>query len=631
MKKTRRFAAMLAAMALAATMVAPTMMNASADSRDVSVSVKTDGSTNNNEETKPDKDVADHTYTAYEIFKGEWTQTAGADTTDVTTDDEYEFKITGFGTGVNWSTTNGLLKTGSDFMKLSVGTDKTIADVITNLGNDANDVAKAKAIAQVIGDSINSITPAADNLAKIFDNYKTGNGTEISKDSTHATNLKEGYYLVTDTYTADATNDAVSKFILQVAKKAGDNGITIVPKKSYPSVEKKVKENVKDVTNKPVNDPNTTEKWNDVADYDIGSAVPFKLYGTLPSTINDYSAYYYKFTDTLGSQFNQPTSITIKIGGKTLTATLGDSGYTVSGDTGTNCRVKWDNGKLEISFEDIKKYYTPDQDTGLIDTTDVITVEYTAVLNNTANIGLPGQENKVDLTYSNNPNFEYTPDTTDNNEDKPKDDNNTPDNEEDDEEKTDKTPEDKVIVFTYEIDVTKIDGITKEKLQGAEFNLKKGNKFAQVKDNKFVAWVDSAVTGGSDGTTTLTSDANGIFKVIGIDDGTYSLVETKAPEGYNQLSSSITLTIEAETVNNQLWDGTPANALTSIKLNDVEQDAGTDNGKRGHVALDVENNKGSELPSTGGMGTKLFIAGGGITATLAAVYLVSKKRSRKEE
>ena len=64
MKKTRRFAAMVAAMALAATMVAPTMMNAGA--ADVNIKVQDDGSSANEvTNIKPDKDNAEHTYTAY--------------------------------------------------------------------------------------------------------------------------------------------------------------------------------------------------------------------------------------------------------------------------------------------------------------------------------------------------------------------------------------------------------------------------------------------------------------------------------------------------------------------------------------------------------------------------------------
>ena len=85
MKKTRRFAAMVAAMALAATMVAPTMMNAGAvsDTSEITipVTVVTDGNTANEvTDIKPDADNATHTYTAYQIFKGNAVQTAGTDT-----------------------------------------------------------------------------------------------------------------------------------------------------------------------------------------------------------------------------------------------------------------------------------------------------------------------------------------------------------------------------------------------------------------------------------------------------------------------------------------------------------------------------------------------------------------------
>ena len=61
------------------------------------------------------------------------------------------------------------------------------------------------------------------------------------------------------------------------------------------------------------------------------------------------------------------------------------------------------------------------------------------------------------------------------------------------------------------------------------------------------------------------------------------------------------------------------------------QDEGTTDGKRGHVALEVENNKGTELPSTGGMGTILFYTVGGIMVVGAGVVLVTKKRSKNEQ
>ena len=306
MKTTKRFIAMAAALTLTACTAIP--MASFAASQTVNVSVSTDGTGTNNDGGTPDADVATHTYTAYEIFKGEYKQTAGADTA-ATDDDTYEFQVTDLGAGMNWSATDGLLKSGSDFMNLKPDGTKSIADVLTTLGSDATNAAKAKAIAQAIGD-ISSSSADADALAKIFYANKDS-GTAVAAEGTA---LTEGYYLVADTYTpVNGKSDVVSKFILQVAQKSGDDGIVIVPKKSYPTVEKKVKEDDKTVTGKPINDQSTTEKWNDVADYDIGEAVPFKLYGTMPETLGDYAHYYYKFTDTLGSQFDQPENITINI------------------------------------------------------------------------------------------------------------------------------------------------------------------------------------------------------------------------------------------------------------------------------------------------------------------------------
>ena len=636
MKTTKRIIAMTAAMALSACMAVPVgMMTAFAAPENVTVSVQTDGTVNNNEGKTPSADTAAHTYTAYEIFTGENKQTEGANTPEITADDKYEFEITGFGTGVDWT---ALLTAGSDFMNLTPDGTKTIAQVIADLGANPSDSDKAKAIAQVLGDNITGNSADADALAKIFAAAKVdANGTFVT---TSGTTLTEGYYLITDSYNSSAsTPDAQSKFILQVAKKQGSDSITIVPKKSYPTLIKKVKENVKTPTGAvTINGQNqtadTTAKYNDVADYDIGSAVPFKLYGSMPATLADYEHYYYKFTDTLGSQFDQPTQITINIGDiKTLTFNLSEGAYVCTDNTEKNCRVSWNSGTLTVSFEDIKAYSKTVEETTTVTPSTIVTVEYTAVLNNTANIGLPGQENAAKLTYSNNPNFEYTPDTTDNKEDVPKDDNGTPDNPSDDTDETDDTPEDKVIVFTYELDVTKIDGTTKVTLPNAKFTLQNSaNKYAKVaSDGKFLGWEDTTVT-DANGSTTLTSDANGLFKIIGIDDGTYTLTEINPPTGYNPLTSSVSITLAASTANNQSWDSfVAANALTALKLDNALQDEGTNNGDRGQAAKTIENNKGTTLPSTGGIGTTLFILGGGCAAGIGGIYLISRKRAGKDE
>lgn len=601
MKNTRRFLAMAAALALTACTMAPV---ASFAADPVSVNVKMNTSADN----------AEHTYTAYQIFTGAY---------DNTDPENPEFNITGWGADAT------ALKTNAAFLafKQSGEGKKSVSEYIDALPATATDAQKAAAAAKAL-DGIADDSADAQALADIVAKAITTGGTAIAADGT---DLVEGYYLIKDAYTAsDDSNDAVSRFILQVSSSdKAATGLSVATKKSYPSVIKKVLENVKtpagfDGTPSALETASINGgKWNDVADYNIGDAVPFRVCGSMPSTLNDYDAYYYKFTDTLGTQFDQPKEVTIKVGSTTLTASNPiDGNYTVDGDTGTNCRVKWDASKnqLLVTFEDIKAYAGVDANT-------IVTVEYTAKLNSTANIGIPGQENKVDLTYSNNPNWEYTPNTNDEKEDVPKDDKGTPD-EEDDEEKTDKTPEDKVIVFTYEIDVTKIDGTTKDKLKDAEFELKSGTTKIKFIDNGNGTYTvaDQSLTSGV--TTTVKSGADGVFKFIGLDDGTYILTETKAPEGYKlPADPDVELVLSAETVNNQTWDGDAKKALTDLALNSVSVEDTTDFDV---AKIDVENNKGTSLPTTGGMGTTLFVLGGGCAAGLAGIYLVSRKRSKDE-
>ena len=80
---------------------------------------------------------------------------------------------------------------------------------------------------------------------------------------------------------------------------------------------------------------------------------------------------------------------------------------------------------------------------------------------------------------------------------------------------------------------------------------------------KVTGWADT-----EEGGSTLKSDENGLFKVIGLDDGTYWLKETKAPDGYNLITDPIKIEIKATTVNDQDWTAMegPADALVGWKL-----------------------------------------------------------------
>lgn len=580
MKMTKRLAAMAAAMVMAATMCAGGYI--------ASAAPETSGSTLN---VDTSNDNANHTYTAFQIFTGSYSDDSGL----VISDWAADFNSVG-------------LLADQDFLNMEIEGVK--------IGDSIGASSTADEVARVL-EKISSKSDEATQLAKILAKYAGGSGSDISNNK-----LNAGYWLIKDSYekagtAGEATNDAVSLYLLKVT--SGEGEFNITPKKDVPSLEKKVSENVKNVVGKPDNESDETnaEKWNDVADYCIGDDVPFKLYGTLPDaeSYDAYEHYYYKFTDNLGIQFDAPeaSDIVVSVNGTPIT------------DPGKNMRVVVDSNKITVTFEDIKEFAP--------NSTDIITVEYSAVLNSTAEIGLPGQENTAFVTYSNNPNIEYNPNTSDDEEDTPKDDDNK--------EQTDDTPKDKVIVFTYQLDVTKQDSITGEKLENAEFVLYRltddGGKEYAVLDaaNKIKSWTAGDFNGDMEFTgtvtpTTLKSDANGNFSVIGLDDGIYYLKETKAPTGYQLLDDDVKLNITATTANDQNWSGTAGDALTALNI-EVAGVGSIGSVETGSVSMTVENAKGTNLPETGGMGTKLFVIGGGLTAGAAGIYLITKKRTKDAE
>ncbi len=582
MTKMRRFAAIAAAAAMTACMAMP-MTSAFAASGDSTITISGWNTTNHN-------DQGTHTLEAYQIFEGNLDTATGKILTDIEFGDGVKSAelLTALSTA---SSTEGHALNGKFPAKAdgSAYTASEIAAIISAFGNDA---AETKAFADIVGGCLTEVKSGSFNPAT------EGASATIS-------GLAVGYYLIQDASGSPVDNDTVNagaktRFILSLTEANAEVEI----KSSAPSVMKKVYEDTNSSTAAATIGGLTESdtKWNDVADYDIGEAVPFKLYGTMPSTLADYNSYYYCFNDTLGTQFDMPTDVTVTVGTSTLKYSELTNG------TDGNCRIVIDSAthKITVSFEDIKKYG--------VTTDSIVTVEYNAVLNSTAAIGQPGQQNEVYLDYSSNPNEDYAPntDSTDTEVDKPDD--------------IGDTPVDKVIVFTYELDVTKVDkDNTAKKLEGAEFVLQRGeNEYAKITDG-LISWVASKTDA-----TTLTSDASGMFKVTGLDEGTYTLIETKAPDGYSLPSSGFAVNLVANTANNQTWAFDPATALTELTLNGEAQDT-TDDTKFGTAALTVENSSGKTLPSTGGIGTTIFYVVGGTLVAGAGVTLIAKKRMKKED
>lgn len=438
--------------------------------------------------------------------------------------------------------------------------------------NVFKDCTTAAAVAEKLGQNVSF----ADEFAKLAEDHKKGEGTTLyNGDNT----LADGYYLVVDTTTNVAAGSAKNAALLQVV---GD--ITITVKTDAPTVEKKVKEN---------------ETYGDVADYNIGDDVPFLLIGRVPD-MRRYDTYKYEFQDTLSAGLTVTEDTEIKV---YLSAdkNLGDDT-----DITSEFTVNVSGQSITVSCNNIKIINNIAQD-------KYILVEYSAKLNANAEIGLDGNTNTVKLVYSNNP------DNSGSGE----------------ENNTGETPEDKVIVFTYELDVTKVDGNGQSKLQGAEFVLLNSDatKVAIIENDKFARWenvptpVDGKINWQSG--AKLTSDVNGLFKVPGLDAGTYKLREIKAPEGYNLLTEDIVLVITAEKA--PTWNGENANtALTKLTITVGNGSAVDGNLDTGVVSMEVKNNAGAQLPSTGGMGTTMFYVVGAILVVAAVVLLVTKRRMNND-
>lgn len=570
MKKARKLTAVLLSLVMLLALVIPA---SAADTYSITIH----------------NDKTGHIYEAYQIF-------AGTVSSDAATDGETEGPMLGditWGSGVNGETLLAALKVANAG---KYGACTTAANVAEALGTETATAADAAAFADI----------AAQHLTETVE----GTADEPEGGNYVINNLPAGYYLVKDSLQADddQTGQVLSDYIVQVL-----GNVTMDPKDSdIPTVLKKVydEEFAQDVLNHPEQPYGTG--YNDVADWDIGDRVPFKLIATVPQNIDSYEEYTFIFHDTLSAGLTlDPNSLHVYV---TETADADINGLNPQAATLYTVSEVAENGTFTVTIPNIKALDNHDH------AANFIIVAYDAILNANAEIGLDGNPNSVFLEFSNDPNGDGLGHTA----------------------------EDTVIVFTYELDGTKVDGANlTTTLPGAQFVLLNPlhTQAAEVDDNGTVtSWVTVQTLGGNEDAVKLpttyeewverypdsivTSDENGKFKISGIDDGTYHLLEIKAPNGYNLLEDPVELVITATTANGQTWDGAANTALTALTI-DVAG-AGAVNGvlDTGIVNVTVENNGGATLPETGGMGTTLFYIIGGLLVVGAGVLLVVRIRMK---
>lgn len=380
------------------------------------------------------------------------------------------------------------------------------------------------------------------------------------------TNLDYGYYVVAVPGATVADTNSQYAALVRVHSTSVDAEI----KGALPTVDKKVQ-------------VNGTGK--DATDAKIGDTLTFTLTSTIPD-MSAYNTYTFNFKDTLskGLTFGQVTSV--KVGDTTLTK---DTDYTVT-------TAPADSGKtlLTVAMKDFK---TKQQ----ANAGKKITVTYAATLNKDAVVGGAGNVNSATIQYSNNPSTNGT------GESEPS----------------------KVRIFTYGFTVDKYTGKnyddTATRLAGAEFTLAhKGGtaiSFVKVADSatqNAVYRVAKADEAGA--TTTITTPANGKVDFRGLENGEYTLTETKAPAGYNKLASAIGVRVDGQN------DGTDTtNATVTITYdnnNGSDYDQTASNG-----VIPVRNKSGVTLPGTGGMGTIAFTVIGVLVIALGVAWTLKRKNA----
>lgn len=308
----------------------------------------------------------------------------------------------------------------------------------------------------------------------------------------------------------------------------------------------------------------------------IGQVVKYTVTGSVPDTTG-YDQYVYKIHDTLsnGLDFvNDASGTTVE--GTSVNVKVAFTNATDASTAPTTATLDTTNNK-KMSL-DLSEWVRANQ----TNKGKEFTVTYYAKVNNKAVVE---EKNKAELVYGNNPS-----DTT-------------------------TTKPSEVKTPTYYLNINKYAKNDSKKLAGAKFKLYKDsvdeNNVIKVTGSEGNYVVDPAST-----TTefvsvdSITSEGYNLH-VNGLAAGTYYLVETEAPAGYNKLTDSIKVEIKKST-------NEDVNAWTLFN-NDKNVD---------DKIIDVENSTGSILPSTGGMGTIAFTV---VAALLVLGVAVSFIRDRKRE
>lgn len=241
------------------------------------------------------------------------------------------------------------------------------------------------------------------------------------------------------------------------------------------------------------------------------------------------------------------------------------------------------------------KWYDKANNQFLYDNGATVTITYTAVVTDKAAIDGTGNTNKVTVTWTTKDGEPPVPGKLEQEE----------------------------TIYTYAIALKKVSDNGRN-LPGAVFQFQ---FYVESTPDTDGAYIYAGTTAGNGLTNQITTLNDGVIVVKGVKAGQYEITEVTAPAGYNKLTAPVT--VEAVKTGN-------TSTHTTVYLDENGNITKTETDKKTEVKVDIEkiaassvvvvNKAGTELPSTGGMGTTVFYVLGAVLVLGAVVLLVTKKR-----
>ncbi|RGT06390.1 isopeptide-forming domain-containing fimbrial protein [Collinsella sp. AF19-7AC] len=453
-----------------------------------------------------------------------------------------------------------------------------------------------------VANAVKSENPASTNIAT---------GVSWTPDPANG----NGYYLFVtngDSLGATKKNTGTSPIFAVV----GGSVVTVYEKTSVPTVEKKILDDSK-VTGGAITGV-AEANWKDAADSQIGQKVNYKLTGTIADNYASYDSYSYKFKDTLekGLDFVDDSLSVYALNGDAYTE-IAPASYAVTKPTDSSRDLVVDFSKGE---KGLKSATAKNVGPLTIDANTKIVVFYEAKLNAKAVIAgdnnkLEGNPNTVTLEYSNNPMVAGTgtsaPDT--------------------------------VKDYTYGLKINKVDLGTEKALKDAKFTITT-NGDEKSTEVKYVT-KDGAL---SDDMVELSTGADGVIKLTGLDAGVYTVTETSAPDGYTKVEpftfeikptmsandpdtglTALSGTLDSKNQSDKVIAGLTDKNAGDNKL--TAQD-GSEKVTDGYFNITVGDTKQVGLPLTGLNGvTFTWIAGGAVLCIGVAHLIRSRKQAEESE